>query len=294
MGARVLITGGAGFVGSHLAARLAGESEVRVLDDLSVGRREHVPSGAELVVGDLADPAALARALEGVEVVYHLAARHFIPACDADPVGTLRVNVLGTQALLCALPASVRALVFASTAAVYAPAAIAHREEDAAGPTDVYGRSKWFGEALVRASAVPTVVARLFNVYGVRETNPHLIPDLLAQLARGAVKLGNLVPARDYVDARDAAEALARLASHATPGGVVVNVGTGREATVREVVQLVARAAGRPLAIEVDPARQRRSDREHLRADSTRLHRLTGLAPFRSLEEGLADLVRAP
>jgi UDP-glucose 4-epimerase len=301
----MLVVGGAGFVGHHLVPRLlADDREVVVIDNLSRGSMERFgthlgDSRLQVVRGDVTDAVLLRAVVADVRpaVVFHLAALHFIPYCTAHPSETLLVNVVGTQLLLDAMAAVPDArLVFASTADVYAPSDRPHREDDPIATTTAYGASKRFCEDLfgiVRRvePARRIVVARLFNVFGPGETNPHVLPDILAALRTGSVlRLGNLEPRRDYVHARDVAEALVRLAAYEGPE-VAFNVGTGVGTSVRELVDALAGVIGRPLRVEQDPARVRPVERMHLVADIGRARAALGWVPQVSLRAGLHDLV---
>ena len=153
------------------------------------------------------------------QVVIHLAALHFIPACNRDPQRAIRVNVDGTQGVLKAAAdaASVVGVVVASTAAVYAPSTEAHSESSTIGPTDIYGLTKLWSEQLAelfaRSTGKSVGIARLFNVFGPGETNPHLIPTIVRQLQQGPeLRLGNLSTKRDYVYVEDVARGLIALA----------------------------------------------------------------------------------
>jgi UDP-glucose 4-epimerase len=136
------------------------------------------------------------------------------------------------------------------------------------------------------------VAARLFNVFGPGETNPHVLPDILRQLREGNVlRLGNLDPRRDYVHARDVADALVRCGAHDGPE-TIFNVGTGVGTSVRELVATLADVLGRSLRIEQDPARVRPVERMHLVADVGRAFRALGWTARTGLREGIDDLVR--
>jgi UDP-glucose 4-epimerase len=192
-------------------------------------------------------------------------------------------------------------VVFGSTAAVYPPSDEAHHEAGPTGPIDVYGRTKLVGEDLTRLfheeTGVDAVSARLFNVYGPNETNDHLIPAVLEQVADGTreVDLGNLAPRRDFVDVGDVARALQTLAtSEAFDAGYrAYNVGTGEAHSVREVVEHVSAALGEEITVARDDDRVRESDRPHLEADVSRIERELGWAPERSFTEGLERLLEA-
>ena len=310
---RALVTGGAGFIGSHVTERLLDRGlEVHVLDNLIAGTDEHVPSQATLHEVDLRDDRVgqLVRELDP-SIVLHLAARHYIPYCNDHPEETFEVNVMGTRSLCDALRECDRldSLVYASSAAVYPPRDRAHAEHDPAGPMDIYGRTKLVGEDIVelfaRDTDVPTVSARLFNVYGPNETNPHLIPAILEQLEDGnrSIELGNLSPARDFVYAEDVADAFVTLAdesdvvtseSAGSDGSYrIYNVGTGTAYTVRKVAEAVGEALGDDLVVSQATERVRESDRPHLCADTTRIERETGWQPRTEFVDGLRDLLRS-
>jgi UDP-glucose 4-epimerase len=296
-----LVTGGAGFIGSHVVERLLASDagELHVLDDLSRGRREWVPRGVSLHQVDLRQSDSLRRAVIDLhpDVVLHLAALHFIPQVDEAPELAWQINVEGTQNLLDALSSTPpRVLLFASTAAVYADLCGPIPETSPVAPSDLYGETKAVGERLVarfeKETGAHCVVARLFNVIGERETNPHVVPELVRQLRQRAssVRLGNLHTRRDYTDAVDVADALVGLLD-AEAGQTVFNIGSGRGSSVAELVSSCERILGREISVIIDPTRRRERDRKELIADVSLLVGATGWAPKRSLEETLAELL---
>ncbi len=253
----VLVTGGAGFIGSHLVERLiAEECRVSVLDNLSRGSREWVPAETEIFVADVTEAAAVRDVVAQVrpDAVVHLAALHFIPAVDGAPELARAINVQGTKNVLAACAAAPpRRLLFASTAAVYPNQSEPLAERTPPAPMDVYGVTKLEGEGLVErfasSSGVDCVIARIFNVMGPRETNPHVVPEIVEQVRSGSdeIELGNLEPRRDLTDVRDVAAALARLLRMAPAGLSVFNVGSGRALSVLELVEECERIGGRAL-----------------------------------------------
>ena len=296
----LLVTGGAGFIGSHLVERLTGAGHVHVIDDLSRGRREWLPDGAVLYEADMRDDELVAQLVADIRParVAHLAALHFIPAVDNAPGLAWELNVGGTANLLRALAAAPpERLLFASSAAVYPDAAGPIPESLEPDPIDLYGQTKLEGERLVRdfarQSSTRCLVARIFNVVGKRETNSHVVPELVSQLRSGAstIELGNLEARRDYTDVVDVASALALLMTSPGAEHDTVNVGSGRAVSVRELVQTCEAILGRPVRVEVDPDRLRKRDRAELVADITRLTRIIGLIATRPLEETLAELL---
>lgn len=297
------MTGGAGFIGSHLVERLVAAGErVAVLDDLSRGRRAWLHPEAELHEVDIRDSAALTRVVAQVapEVVVHLAAMHFIPAVEGAPELAREVNVNGTRGLLGALgQRPPELLLFASTGAVYPDRRGPIDETCTPQPLDLYGKTKLQGERLVaelgESTGTRCIVARIFNVVGRRETNAHVVPELIGQLRREEepVRLGNLEPRRDYTDVVDVAAALHRLLS-ATSGATTFNLGSGHSVSVADLVHVCEQVLGRPIALEIEPRRRRSQDRAELVADPRLIRETTGWQPTRSLRETLSELLTEP
>ena len=298
--ANVLVIGGAGFLGSHVTERLLSEgAAVTVFDDLSVGKRELVPNGAELVVGDVRDD-ELRETVTDVnpDAIVHLAAIHYIPYCNGHPEEAFEVNVMGTRNLMAAARhASPDVVVFASSAAVYPPRDGPHVEDSTVDPMDIYGRTKLIGEDLTRLfhvdTDVPAVSARLFNIYGPNETNMHLVPAVLEQVAESeaAIELGNLTPCRDFVHVDDVARAIAAFLRKHKSGYEAYNVGTGAERSVREVAEGIIDASGKRLVIEQDEERVRESDRPHLQASVEKIRAEIGWEPTVDFGDGVHDLL---
>jgi UDP-glucose 4-epimerase len=300
---RVLVTGGAGFIGSHVVDELAAAGhDVHVIDNFFNGRREHLPTlpAANIHEGDLRDRAWLSRTVAeiGAERVYHLAAIHFIPYCNEHPTEAVMINIQGTQNLVEALAGTpVERLFFASTAAVYPPKEGEHLETDPVDPMDIYGATKAAGEALVRgfaaASGVRVAIGRLFNAVGHRETNPHLIPDILDQLTVGVrtLRLGNLDPRRDFIDTRDMARAIVAASLAVDRGSDTFNIGAGKQYSVVDVVEICQAILGEPVTIEQDPARVRKVERPSLLAGIGKLSAATGWKPEIALERTLGELL---
>jgi UDP-glucose 4-epimerase len=302
-GRHVLVTGGAGFIGSHYTRELLDRgATVDVVDNYFAGEPALVPEGADAHELDIRSDAfgEFVRDLDP-DVIAHLAAIHYIPYCNENPEEAFEVNVVGTRNLLEAARdcTDLDRVVFASSAAVYPPRDAANAESSELGPMDIYGRSKLVGEDLLRLfhedTGVPASAARLFNVYGPDETNMHLIPAILDQIRDGsrAVELGNLSPARDFVYVEDVADALAELAAADRDGVRAYNVGTGEEHTVRDVAERVGDALGDDIDVEQAQDRVRESDRPHLRADVSRIERELGWTPQTSFVEGLGTLLEA-
>ena len=299
---RILVTGGVGYVGRELVHQLvtAEDGEVHVLDNLACGEKRldfMNQSRFTLHRCDVRDDEAVFAIMQKVapDVIYHLAAIHFIPTCEAHPGSSNSINVSGTINLLNAAPRHAR-FVFASTAAVYRPFASQHLElDEMLGPVDIYGYTKLHAEHFVRyfhnQDKIRGVIVRLFNVVGPGETNPHLVPAIIGQVAQGKteISLGNLFPHRDYIDVDDVARGFRALSDNARfdDGPVICNLGTGTTHAVGDVARLIAEAAGVKLDILQDPARVRSVDRPMLWASTDRLKRITNWNPAITLDRSM-------
>lgn len=305
---KILITGGNGYVGREVTRLLYDAHDVCVLDNLRYGAvrfRAGELTKFRFARVDINDAAATTEAVKDFvpEAVVHLAAIHYIPECEHDPQLTFRTNVLGTMNVLLATPEGCR-FVYASSGAVYKPDDAPHAESVAAiEPRDVYGLSKLHGEHHVRYFArqrsLPAVVVRLFNVVGPGETNPHLLPEIIAQLKAGrtTIRLGNLWPKRDYIHVLDAARGFVATAlNHEVTAGetITVNLGTSRPYSVAQIVRRLRRITKVPFSLEQDDSRVRAVDRPYLAADNTQIRQLFGWSPRHTLDQALADLWREP
>lgn len=305
-----LVTGAAGFLGSHVVEQLLSrEVPVIGLDNLGSGKWQFLAPFAanprfKFVCKDVRDEAALTELVrqERPATVVHLAALHFIPAAMRDPGLAVSLNVHGTQTVLnAARSAGARRFFYASTADVYKSSDRPHCETSEIGPFNIYGLTKWIGEQLIRLHASSQldchfVIGRLFNLYGPRETNPHILPDIFEQLRNGhngTLRLGNITPKRDLVPVADAARAVIETVEKSPAGITTVNIGTGHSVSMQEVVELLSSLMGRSLRIETDPGKVRSVERPHLQADVSALTSLIGWAPHRDLSRGLRELLHS-
>ena len=304
---RVLVSGGAGFIGSHLVhACLEAGEEVRVLDDLSSGRRENlvaVSGDVELIEASVVDPDAVRRAATGCEVLYHLAAVASVSLSLEDPVGTHAVNATGT---LHALEAAHRAgarFVLASSAAVYGDEPSLPASEDLEPrPRSPYAVQKLVGELYCRRYGelwdVQAIALRNFNVFGPRQDPASMyagvIPRFATAVARGRAPriFGDGKQTRDFVYVADVVAAF-RAAAHAGPeaAGLVLNVGRGERTSLLELLSAIARVLERPLPEPVFEA-SRPGDVRHSQADVQRAARVLDWQASRSLEQGLLETVQ--
>ena len=307
----ILVTGGCGFIGSHVAdALVARGDQVRVLDDLSTGRLDNLPPQAELIRGDVADPAVVARAMRGVDGCIHLAAVASVVRCAEDPVGAHATNLTGAIAVLdAARRAGGPPVVYASSAAVYGDTQRDLLDEAApVAPKSAYGVDKLGCElhaAVFSRAGLPTLGLRLFNVYGPRQdgASPYsgVISIFVERLARGAglLVLGGGGQTRDFVYVADvAAVMLAGLdrlrGSQALPPVMppVLNVCTGQAVSVLTLAGTLASLHGVRPRIEHQPARA--GDVAASCGDPTLLRSTLGWAPETTLAEGLARTVLQP
>lgn len=305
---KILLTGGNGYVGREVARLLMGQHRVCILDSLRSGRLRFSSREMEqidFIKADIRNEKAIQPAIAAFapDAILHLAAIHYIPECEDNPALTIDTNVVGTMNLLQACPQGCR-FVFASSGAVYKPDGRMHREASAIlEPTDIYGLSKLQGEHYVRymgaKRALSTVVVRLFNVVGPGETNPHLLPEIVAQLkaGRNRIKLGNLWPKRDYIHVKDAARGFAStlFGADIEPGKTVtVNLGTSQPYSVEEIIGKLRLISGCKIDIEQDLSRVRAVDRPFLAADNSLIAALFGWKATHTLDDALSDLWSEP
>jgi UDP-glucose 4-epimerase len=300
---RVVVTGGAGFVGSHLAdAFIARGEDVLVVDDLSSGKRDHVPDGAEFAELNIVNGDAFRSRLEGfgAELICHLAAQASVTVSVTNPDLDFASNVRGTFNV-CQTAAALKArIVFVSSGgALYGNdvETIPTPETVIPKPLSPYGASKLAGEAFVaaqaRSDALPHVVLRLGNVYGPRQS-PHGEAGVVAifsdRLIRGEAPIvfGHGKPTRDYVHVADVVRAFTTAADGEIAG--TFNVGWGRETSVLELLDVVQRAAGTNLEPQLEPLRSGELDRSAI--DSRLAADVLGWRPELDFEEGIAETFR--
>ena len=303
-----LVTGGAGFIGSHLVERLvAGRMPVRVLDNFSSGTMMNLAGVADqidVIEGDIRDPATVQGALAGVTKVFHLAAQPSVPLSIADPGTTIEINVTGTLNLLeGARDAGCTRLVFASTCAIYGDGEeLPKREGMAPAPMSPYAASKLMGEHLctifTRTYGLETVALRYFNVFGPRQDPASAyaaaVPRFVAALQAGISPIiyGDGEQTRDFVAVDDVVAANLRAATVAGIEGQVFNVAGGYQVSINTVLTELARLLGTDVPVQYEPARP--GDIRHSYADLQRAATLLSFAPRVSFAEGLAQVVADP
>jgi UDP-glucose 4-epimerase len=299
---RILVTGGAGFIGSHLTEALVRAGQrVRVLDNLAGGRRENlaaVRADVELIEGDCADPDAARRAVEGVEVVYHQGAVPSVARSVTDPTGSHRANATATLSMLVAARAAgVRRFLYAGSSSVYGDSrTLPKREDMTPSPLSPYAAAKLMGEHYVRIFAalhgMETLTLRYFNVFGPRQDpgSPYsgvISLFVTAMLAgRTPVVYGDGLQSRDFTYVDNVVDGNLRALTAKGLRGQSVNVATGRRVTLKRLLAAVARATGRPARAEHSPPRP--GDVRHSQADVRAARRLLGYRPRVDFETGLA------
>jgi len=299
----ILVTGGAGFIGSHIVRALlaAGES-VRVLDDLSTGRADNLAGlSVDFVRGDIRDAAAVARAVAGVRAVCHHAAMISVPRSVEDPLGSHRVNVEGTLTVLeAARQAGVKRFVLASSAAIYGDEpSLPKSEQSPQRPQSPYAIHKLIGEQYLRLYhdlyGLDTLSLRYFNVYGPRQdpASPYaaVIPLFIAALRDGRrpTIFGDGRQTRDFIYVGDVARANVAALQAPAPGGRVINVAGGRRIDLLELLDTLGRIFG----VDPDPlfAPERPGDVRHSVAAVEAAAQVLAFRPVVELPEGLAATV---
>ncbi len=303
MSKKIIVTGGAGFIGSAIIKHLNDERhEVFVIDNLSFGSRDFIDIDDNHFFNiDILERDQLMSIFTEIEPdwVLHLAAIHFIPYCNQHPFEAANINIQGTINVfdVCKKLQNLERLFFASTAAVYPISDHSVDENHELRPLDIYGLSKLTGERLAREfhleTGVSTVVCRFFNAFGPNETNPHLIPEIQEQINAGkrTIQLGNLEPKRDFIHTYDMARAVISLLK-SDINYDVFNLGRGIEYSVREIVEAFERELGENISIDQDPSRMRKTDRMHLLANVNKLKNAIGWEPEWNIDQGVKTLIK--
>jgi nucleoside-diphosphate-sugar epimerase len=300
---KYLVTGGAGFIGSHIVDRLLADGQqVRVLDNFSSGKRENLPPGdtVEIIEGDVSDFDTVRKAMEGIDAAFHEAAIASVPDTIRDPLSSARVNYVGTVNVLeAARQAGTKRVMFADSAAVYGDLpGLPKREDMPVKPLSPYAIDKLASEDACRVYhhlyGLETVCLRYFNVFGPRQdpSSPYsgVISIFSAALKGGKRPLifGDGEQTRDFVYVTDVVEANIRAATAPDAAGRAINIATGSTITVNDMLKTICRLQGAEFDPEYKPARE--GDIRHSYADISMARELLQWQPVVAFEDGLKKL----
>jgi UDP-glucose 4-epimerase len=293
---KVLVTGGCGFVGSHLLERLASDHEIVAFDNLSVGKRANLPAGCELIEGDIADARKLAAAMKGVDVVFHDAAFVSIRASFSRVEEVMRSNFIGTLNVFSAARANgVGKVVIASSMDVYGePQYLPVDEKHPLATKSPYGLSKIFGEKLCDrfGDEMTCIALRYFNIYGTRQTPSSYVgvtTTFINQALAGESLTvnGDGSQTRDYVSVDDVADANVLAMGHGRGG--IFNIGSGDEYSVNDIADMVNKCVEKKVPIKYQKAPE--GEIKRIRSDISLARKELGYAPKRKLSEEMPRLI---
>lgn len=302
---RYLVTGGAGFLGSALANRLAYDGhQVHVLDDLSHGSRTNLDPSIPFTEGDVDNIPLLWSLLQDVDCVYHLAAKVSVAESLLHPRDYTRINVGGTVSLMEAVrDTGVQRVVFTSSGAIYGrqyPQPV--HEETHPNPDSPYAVSKWAAEQYIHTIGalwqIETVALRIFNAYGPRQSLPAshapVVPRFLKQALTGGsvVIFGDGRQTRDFIFVTDVVAALIEAATARNINRQIINVGSGQETSINDLVAVIEQVTGKEVNRLYN--REKEGGVPHLAADISRAQRLLGFRPHTNLTEGLRLMLKSP
>lgn len=300
-----MVAGGAGFVGSQLVRDLLADgARVAVLDSFLHGRRDHVEEldgEIELFITDILDEFRLLNAFATFrpEFVFHLIGDTYVPTAYEIPKRFFKINLEGTINILMASQMyDVERVLYVSSTEVYGEARnVPMDEEHVLRPDNTYAVSKLAADRLCYTfhleHDIPVIIARIYNCYGPRATEPYVIPEIITQLARGpVVHLGNVKARRDFTYVSDTTRGLMMAMRSNLPNGEAVNIGTNRVYQISDLVDVVARQMDRPdYHIEIDEGRLRRKDIDIFQCNYERLRKATGWEPTIGIEAGIERTV---
>jgi UDP-glucose 4-epimerase len=300
--AKYLVTGGCGFIGSHLADYLVKQGcEVSILDDLSTGKKENAPKAAELVIGSITDPEAVRRALVGVHGVFHLAAVASVQKSFDHWQAVHEINCGGTVQLfeaLAKLPKKIP-IIYASSSGVYGSSPlIPASEETPVSPLSPYGIDKlsgeWHAKVLWNVYRVPSISLRLFNVYGPRQDPSSPYSGVISIFSKRVSKnlpltiYGDGEQVRDFIYVKDVARAMAKAMRAPMEGAKIYNLCTGNGTSINFLADMIGKISSMPIIKEYAPERE--GEVRISIGDPSRARTALEFNPRYSLEDGLNEL----
>ncbi len=297
--AKVLVTGGAGFIGSEVVKQLANQgSVVTILDNFSSGKEEYIvkKDNVNIIKGDICDESIASSVVKDQEYILHLAALPFIPDCYQYPQEFFNINTIGTLNLAynAVRSESVEKFVYVSTSEVYGTAKYIPMDEDHPTlPHSTYAVSKLSADramfTIYKEQGLPTVIIRPFNSYGPNITQPYIIPEIIFQLRNGVdyLQLGNIESSRDFTYVSDTARGMILALTSKKAVGETINLGSGIEITIKELALLIAKIMAKEIEIKIDKSRYRPFDVNRLYSSNRKAKELLEWEPEVSIEEGL-------
>jgi NAD dependent epimerase/dehydratase len=305
---KVLVTGAGGFIGSHLTEHLielgaktrafvrytsrADEGFIKYLSD-------DIRKNMDIVYGDIRELETVVKAMDGVDIIFNLAALVGIPYSYIHPQEVIETNTIGTlNVLMAARDAGIDKLVQTSTSEVYGTARyVPINEEHPKQPQSPYSASKIAADAIAlsfyHSFDLPVAVIRPFNTYGPRQSDRAVIPSIISQaLTKDKLTLGNITPTRDFTFVTDTAEGFIKMAESESVG-MEINIGSGQEISIENLARKIISLVGRDVAVEYDEERIRpeNSEVERLCADNTKARKILGWVPKVSLTDGLEKTI---
>ena len=300
---RILVTGGAGFIGSEVVKQLIKKNSfVTVLDNFSSGKKQYLPKNTKklkIIKGDITDERTVGKAVKNQDYVIHLAALPFIPDSFYYPADFFNVNTIGSVNLLwkSIQSNSVKRFIQISTSEVYGSAQQVPMDENhITAPHSTYAVSKLAGDraafTLYKENGFPVVIIRPFNSYGPNYTQPYIIPEIMNQLLNGnkELMLGNIDASRDFTFVSDTADGIIRSLNAKKAVGEIINVGSGDEISVRELAFKIARIAKIKIKIRYDEGRERPYDVNRLICNNKKAKKLLDWKTKTTMDEGLKKI----
>jgi len=297
---RILVTGGAGFIGSEIVVQLLEQkANVTVFDNFSSGKRQYLPKNSRNLLikkGDIRDERLVKNIVKDQEAIIHLAALPFIPDSYYYPADFFSVNTIGSVNMLwnAIKSKSVGLFIQISTSEVYGSAQFVPMDENhPTAPHSTYAVSKLAADraafTLYKENGFPVIVIRPFNSYGPHFTEPYIIPEIISQILNGSreLSLGNVNASRDFTYVVDTAAAIIKSLMEKKAVGEIINVGSGIEITIRDLARKIAKISKQKIKIKYDESRERPYDVNRLICNNMKAQNLLKWKPRIKIERGL-------